>query len=97
MKPTDSLSSLLQRWHHAPAPAPEFTVGVWSRIEASRGERLQSAFFRWALPLAASVALLLGVSVARIEAKREHADTMAAYYMRTIDPVQITAPATLRP
>jgi acyl CoA:acetate/3-ketoacid CoA transferase len=91
MSKPDSLTALLRRWQHAPTQSPEFANAVWARIEASRRDERAVIAFRWALPLAASVALFLGVGVARLEAKRVHAEKMADFYVRTIDPVQIVA------
>ncbi len=97
MMPTDSLTTLLRRWNHDPAIAPGFSAGVWARIDAARRDQRVVVAFRWALPLAASVALLLGMGAARAEVKRDHAEVMAAYYVRTIDPVQITSHAGHHP
>ncbi|MBA3849952.1 MAG: hypothetical protein C0502_08140 [Opitutus sp.] len=91
MEQPDSLTPLLCRWRHEPAFAPEFATEVWNRIEAARRDERAVVAFRWALPLAASVALLLGIGVARLEAKRAQVEKMADFYVRTIDPVQIVA------
>jgi hypothetical protein len=91
MSKPDSLTALLRRWQHDPAPAPEFAAGVWARIDAARRDERVVVAFRWALPLAASLALFLGIGAARLEAKREHAERMADFYVRTIDPVQMVA------
>lgn len=91
MTSPDSLRSLLRRWRHDPAPAPEFAAGVWARIDAARRDERVVVAFRWALPLAASLALFLGIGAARQELRREHAEKMADSYVRTIDPVQIVA------
>lgn len=87
----DSLSALLRRWRHEPAPAPEFELGVWNRIAAARHDERAVVVFRWALPLAASLALFVGIGAARLEARRAHAERMAEFYVRTIDPVQMVA------
>lgn len=88
-----SLNSLLRRWQHEPAPAPDFAAGVWARIGQTRQIGWSTVAYRWALPLAASLALFLGVGAARLEARRAHAERMADHYVRTIDPVQIVAHA----
>lgn len=88
MTPSDSLRALLHRWQHDPSPAPDFVAGVWARIEAARHDERVVVAFRWALPIAASLALFLGVGAARIQAERAHAAQMADFYVRTVDPVQ---------
>lgn len=87
----EPLSHLLHRWRHEPRPAPDFAAGVWAKIDTARDKEGFGSAFRWTLPLAASLALLLGIGVARLEARQQHAERMADYYVRTIDPVQIVA------
>lgn len=87
MTPSDPLRPLLQRWQHEPPPAPEFAAGVWARIDAARRDERVVVAFRWALPLAASLALFLGIGAARVQAQRAHAEQMADFYVRTIDAV----------
>ena len=89
MTTPDPLQDLLRRWRHEPASAPDFAAGVWARIEAARGDQRVVVAFRWALPLAASLAILLGISAARLEARQAHAERMADTYVRTVDPVQM--------
>jgi len=91
MTQPDSLRTLLRRWRHDPAPAPEFALGVWARIEAARRDERTVVAFRWAIPLAASLALFVGIGAARLEARRAHAERMADFYVRTIDPVLMVA------
>ena len=89
----DPLSNLLKSWRHEPPAEPRFSAGVWMRIEAGRKESNVVAFYRWALPLVASLALLLGVGSAMLEVRHKHADRMAAAYVRTVDPLQMSMPA----
>lgn len=91
MSKPDSLTTLLRRWQHDPAPAPEFAAGVWAKIDSVRRDDRVVVAFRWALPLAASLALFLGIGAARVEARRAHVERMADYYVRTIDPIQMVA------
>ena len=91
MTQPDSLRTLLRRWRHEPAPAPEFAAGVWARLDAARRDDRVVVAFRWALPLAASLALVLGIGAARVEIRRAHAERMADTYVRTVDPVQMVA------
>jgi hypothetical protein len=88
MTPPDPLHSLLRRWQHEPAPAPDFAAGVWARLDAARRDERVVVAFRWALPIAASLALFLGVGAGRAQARRAHAEKMADTYVRTVDPVQ---------
>jgi hypothetical protein len=85
------LRTLLRRWRHEPAPAPEFALGVWARLESTRRRDRTTSAFRWVLPLAASLALVVGIGAARFETRRAHAERMADFYVRTIDPVQMVA------
>jgi hypothetical protein len=97
MNAPDSLNSLLGRWRHDPAPAPDFAAGVWARIGANRQDERVVVAFRWALPLAASLALIAGVGLAHQQVQREHAERMADSYVRTVDPILIVAEAAPAP
>ena len=90
----DPLSDLLKSWRHEPPAAPRFNAGVWARLASVREETSLLPFYRWALPLAASVALLLGIGSAVQVARHQHADQMAAAYARSVDPLQMTMPAS---
>lgn len=85
----DPLSALLHRWRHEPRPAVDFAAGVWARIDAARRDQHVVIAFRWALPLAASLAIFLGITAARLEARQQHTERMVDSYIRTIDPVQM--------
>lgn len=87
----DPLSDLLKTWRPEPPAAPRFNAGVWSRIESSRKASGAISFYRWALPLAASLAIVLGVSTAQWNSRQQHTERMAAAYVRTVDPLQMTA------
>ena len=87
----DPLSDLLKTWRHEPPPEPRFQAGVWSRIDAGRQESGTALFYRWALPLAACFAVIVGVGSALHETRQKHADRMAAAYVRSVDPLQMTA------
>lgn len=89
MTTPDSLRALLRRWQHTPPAAPDFAAGVWARIDAARRDRRVVLAFRWSLPLAASLAVFLGVGAARTQVRKAHAERMAAAYVRTVDPVQM--------
>lgn len=96
MNQPDPLNSLLRRWRHDPAPAPDFAAGVWARLEAARRDERVVVAFRWALPLAASLALIAGIGFAQMQTRREHAERMADTYVRTVDPIKIVADTSLR-
>ena len=96
MSKHDPLSDLLKSWRHEPPAAPRFNAEVRARLAATREETNFGSFYRWALPLAASVALLLGAGTAAQVARHQHADQMAAAYARSVDPLQMTMP-TSRP
>ena len=102
-----NLSRALKNWRHDPPPAPRFNAEVWARIEAARtapwsaaaiiarGLGIPAQHFRWALPLGASIVLtmaaMLGVGVGVLQTARARTDRMAAAYVQTIDPLQMTA------
>ncbi|MBL9214438.1 MAG: hypothetical protein JNG83_03075 [Opitutaceae bacterium] len=90
MKEPDSLSRLLSSWRHEPAARPDFAAEVWTRVEARGQAGPEKAFFRWALPLAAGIAVLAGAGTGLRESRQDHADRMAAAYVRGVDPLQMT-------
>jgi hypothetical protein len=101
-----NLSRVLKNWEHEPRPAPRFNAEVWARIEAAReapwtaaaiiasGLGIPARHFRWVLPLGASVVLALaatlGVGFGYLQTARTRTDRMAAAYVQTIDPLQMT-------
>lgn len=101
------LSSVLRSWRHEVPASARFNAEVWARIEAARdapqtmaaflGSHLgiPAQYFRWALPVAASLTLVIaaaaGVSVGARQTSRSVNDRMAAAYVRTIDPLQMVA------
>lgn len=90
MEPPDPLSNLLKSWRHEPPAAPRFNAEVWARIEAGRRAPDGGSFYRWALPLAASLAVLVGAASALMESRQQHAERMAATFVRSVDPFQMT-------
>lgn len=102
--PRDPLSSTLQSWHHEPAPAPDFNTGVWSRIRSAETTAAApvSALARIlhfpsssAFPVAASLAIIVSLAAGTGGAfalnRTVTTERMAAAYVRTIDPIQMTA------
>ncbi len=94
MSNRDPLSDLLKSWRHEPPASPRFNAGVWARLASVREQTNPAYFYRWALPLAASVALALGVGSAVQVVRHQHVDQMAAAYARSVDPLQMTRPAS---
>jgi hypothetical protein len=93
MTPPDPLSDLLRAWRHEPPEAPGFQSGVWARLNAGRELSRFDSLQRWALPLAAGLALLAGTGAAVREAHRRDTDRMAAAFVRTVDPLQMSGGA----
>ncbi len=103
------VSRVLQSWRHEPASAPRFNAEVWARIEAARETPWAAAAviarslgiparsFRWALPLGASLLLALaatlGAGVGYLQTSLTRTDRMAAAYVQSIDPLQMTSPS----
>ena len=103
MNDHDSLSPLLGSWKHTPAPAPDFADRVWSRIHsaapvATAETTAPASIIRFPfaipLPLAASVAVTLSILAGTVAAlgvsRAQTTDRLAAAYVRTIDPIQMT-------
>lgn len=94
--PRDPLSSTLHTWCHEPAPAPDFNERVWARIRTveETAPRSQFTLLHFHLPLAASIALILSIAAgsggAFVLNKTRTTQRMAAVYVRSIDPVQMT-------
>jgi len=106
MNDEDSLSPLLKTWRHQPREAPGFNRSVWTRLQAESASRKTSglghllhfplARARWAMPVAASLALLLSLAAGSGAALAYESftlkDRMAGEYARSIDPLQMSAP-----
>jgi hypothetical protein len=101
-----NLSKVLRSWEVDVPASPRFNAEVWAKIEATREAPLSVAaflgkrlgipvrFFRWALPLTACLTLVVaaaaGVSIGALRTNHSLNDRMAAAYVRTIDPLQMT-------
>jgi len=99
----DPLSRVLKSWKHDPAPSPDFAKTVWARIDAAEPAPAPSFFgqllhFPGQLPIAASFAVILavlaGTGAGLALNHGQSTDRMAAAYVRSIDPLQMTADAT---
>ncbi len=106
MNDQDPLSPLLKTWRHQPREAPEFNREVWARIAASEKNTAKSGLLarifafpvtssRQALPIAASLTILLSLAAGSTAAlaynSLTHDDRMATAYVRSIDPLQMSA------
>jgi hypothetical protein len=109
MNDQDSLSNLLKTWRHQARETPGFNRDVWARVRAENDAAAQGSWLRpllffpaatarWAMPLAASVLLLLSLAVGSGAAFAYETLTrderMAAQYARSIDPLQMSSPHT---
>lgn len=103
MNDHDPLSRVLKSWKHDPAPSPDFAKTVWARIDAAEPAPAPSFFaqllhFPRQLPIAASFAVILavlaGTGAGLALNHGQSTDRMAAAYVRSIDPLQMTADAT---
>jgi len=105
MNDDDSLSPLLKTWRHQPREASDFNRGVWARLRTAPATK-DSSVFGWlidfpligarrAMPIAASLALLLslaaGSGVAFAYESLTRNDRMAVAYARSIDPLQMAS------
>ena len=101
--PDPKLSHVLKTWKHAPDPAPGFNDSVWTRIHRGASAQISSTAparilrFPFPLSLAASFAVILAVLAgtgAGLALNHSSAtERMAADYVRSIDPLQMTADA----
>lgn len=99
------LSNLLKSWRHEPPPASRFNSVVWARIETVRDTPwaavaglagrlgIPAQYFRWALPLGASVVLALaaaaGAGAGALHSTLTKNERMATAYVQKIDPLQM--------
>jgi hypothetical protein len=109
MNDHDPLSDLLKTWSHQAREAPDFNRDVWARVRRKKESAAPATLLgrlltfpvataRWAMPLAASVLLLLSLAVGSGAAFAYESITrderMAAQYARSIDPLQMSTPHT---
>ncbi|MDB4474631.1 hypothetical protein N9023_06445 [Opitutaceae bacterium] len=93
MDESDRLNSLLKRWEPAPSPQPDFARQVHALIAspADQGIAAQILKFPATLPLAASVAIMLGASAAISTDRAQRTDQLATAYAQKIDPIHMTS------
>ncbi len=102
MTDSDPLSDLLQRWQPKPGPAPDFAARVRTRIARHEAAPMGSPWARllaWpaSLPLAAALAIIIGVASAVTVQQANTRQIMADAYARSIDPVRLTADGATAP
>ena len=86
----DPLDDVLARWQpDPPSPDPSFAAEVWQRIPAAPPSRASISPFSLALPIAAGLAVTLGVGSALYVNTRHARDASADAYARSIDPFQM--------
>jgi len=105
MNDDDSLSPLLKTWQHQSHETLDFNRGVWARLRAKPVAK-ESGVLGWlidfpqvgarrAMPIAASLALLLslaaGSGMAFAYESLTRNDRMAVAYARSIDPLQMAS------
>lgn len=97
MTPPDPLSDLLTRWQPRPSPAPDFAAGVHARLARATPPSTLARVLAWPamLPLAAALAILLGVVSAVSLQRARTQDLMADAYARSIDPVSLSSDPTM--
>lgn len=93
MNDPDRLSELLNQWQVAPSPHPDFATEVRERIQNVPASGFIARVLRFpaTLPLAASIAIMLGVSAAISADRAQRTDQLATAYAQKIDPIQMTA------
>lgn len=100
MHDRDPLAELLSHWQPTPAEAPDFAAEVHRRLRRAQpragaiptgGRFARLVAFPIALPLAAGIAIVLGVTTALTLNHAQLQDRMANAYARSIDPLQMTA------
>ena len=92
-RPRDPLSTTLRTWQPEPVHAPDFVSGVWARIHSVNAAPV--ARRTALLPLAASIAVTLSILAGSATAlglnRARSTDLQAAAYVRSIDPLQMSA------
>lgn len=93
MNEPDRLNSLLNRWNPEPGLQPAFAAQVHERIRSDRpvGAVARILQFPATLPLAAGIAIMLGVSAAISTDRAQRQDQLATAYALSIDPIQMTS------
>ena len=93
MTDRDPLSSVLAHWQPKPMAAPDFAKTVQARLAPAERATAWARMLQFpaTLPLAAGLAIMLGVVSAWSMNRSEIQDQMADAYARSIDPVWMTA------
>ncbi|MBT5901142.1 MAG: hypothetical protein HOH58_03435 [Opitutaceae bacterium] len=93
MDESDRLNALLNRWEISPSAQPDFAQQVRARIAspAKNGLIARVLKFPATLPLAASIAIMLGATAAISTDRAERTDQLATAYAQKIDPIHMTS------
>lgn len=93
MKEPNNLNSLLKHWEPIPSHQPAFAEQVRHRMAASSSASLGARILQFpaTLPLAAGIAIMLGVSAAISTDRAQRQDQLATAYALSIDPIQMTS------
>lgn len=91
MNDPDPLDPLLQTWQPQPAARSDFAEAVQARIRDEDRAAIVQPWFRShaALPLAASIAVVIGTIAGTSFRPAADPDAMADAYARSIDPVRM--------
>ena len=84
MDESDRLNALLNRWEISPSAQPDFAQQVRALIA-------RVLKFPATLPLAASIAIMLGATAAISTDRAERTDQLATAYAQKIDPIHMTS------
>jgi hypothetical protein len=93
MDESDRLNSLLKHWEPVPSPQPDFARRVHARIASPTDAGLAARVLQFpaTLPLAASIAIMLGASAAISADRAQRTDQLATAYAQKIDPIHMTS------
>lgn len=93
MNDPDRLPELLNQWQVTPSPQPDFAAQVQERIQTvpANGIMARVLTFPATLPLAASIAIMLGASAAISTDRAQRTDQLATAYAQKIDPIHMTS------
>lgn len=94
----DDLQPVLGAWRVSPVRAPDFSIGVWRRIEERRSRDSWAAFARGHPAMFAALILIATVSGGWVGAESarsrvaQHSAAMADSYVQSMDARQMTMP-----
>lgn len=94
MLESDNLNTLLDQWKVTPSVQTDFSAKVQQRLREQPQTNLLARViaFPATLPLAAGLAVWLGISAALTLDQARDQDQLATAYARSIDPFQMASP-----